>query len=198
VNANCTGSASLAITPFGMANWEFVIVDDGKEVFQVVTTPPRGVMTWVLREAVRAMNRRRRSTRVSSPGRIFAAAIACSMTMTCTAAPTEPASLAGSRWTGDSGVCLSVAEQSDFVAGCGHGRFPAPAVDRNGTFTVSGTYRIEVGPISIEPARPATFSGVLVGNTLTLTVTPADSSMRSATYVLRPASSSGRCAVPCV
>lgn len=52
VNADCRGSASLANTPFGVANWEFVIVDDGKEVLQVVITPtpPRGATTWLLKK----------------------------------------------------------------------------------------------------------------------------------------------------
>src|SRR5262245_35085820 len=49
VNADCRGSASLGSTPLGTANWAFVIVDHGKEVFQIVTTPPRGVVTWILK-----------------------------------------------------------------------------------------------------------------------------------------------------
>ena len=47
------GQFQLAKTPIGLANWEFVIVDDGKEVLQIVTTPPRGVVTWVLRSSSR-------------------------------------------------------------------------------------------------------------------------------------------------
>jgi|SRR5215510_5368701 len=50
VNADCRGSASLEKTPFGTANWEFVIVDDGEEVLQIVTTPPRGAVTWLLKK----------------------------------------------------------------------------------------------------------------------------------------------------
>jgi len=52
VNPDCRGSASLANTPFGVAKWEFVIVDDGKEVLQIVTgrPPPRGAMTWLLKK----------------------------------------------------------------------------------------------------------------------------------------------------
>jgi len=50
VNADCRGSASLEKTPIGTANWEFVIVDDGKEVLQIVTTPPRGAITWLLKK----------------------------------------------------------------------------------------------------------------------------------------------------
>jgi hypothetical protein len=42
------------------------------------------------------------------------------------------------------------------------------------------------------------FSGVLNGQTLTLSVTPGDSSLRSASYVLQLTNGTGKCAVPCV
>jgi len=53
VNADCRGSASLETTAIGLAKWEFVIVDDGKEVLQIVTTatkPPHGATTWLLKK----------------------------------------------------------------------------------------------------------------------------------------------------
>jgi len=135
---------------------------------------------------------------VSSLVRIPAAAIVCLLTSTCAGGPAEPTSLPAGRWTGDA-ACLSVADQGcDFVAGCGHGRFPPPAVGRDGAFTVDGTYRIEAGPISIEPAPPATFSGIVSGSTITLAVIPRDPALRPASYVLRLTNGSGRCAVPCV
>ena len=98
--------------------------------------------------------------------------------------PTEPneAPLATGRWTGD-GACLSVTETGCSLAvGCGHGQFPRPLVRSDGTFEVDGTYRIEVGPISIEPAPPAHFSGSVVGARLILTVTPSIASLPSASY----------------
>ena len=102
------------------------------------------------------------------------------------------------RWAGD-GACLSVgADGCDLVVGCGHGQFPSPVVHSDGTFEVNGTYRIEVGPISINPAPPAMFSGVLKGQTLTLSVTPSDPSLRPASYVLQLTNGTGKCAVPCV
>ncbi|HYT77465.1 MAG TPA: hypothetical protein VEL79_22095 [Vicinamibacterales bacterium] len=100
------------------------------------------------------------------------------------------------RWTGD--ACLSAAADGcDLVVGCGHGQFPAPAVHADGTFEVNGTYRIEVGPVSIDPAPPAMFSGVLKGQTLTLSVTPSDPSLRPASYVLQLTNGTGKCAVTC-
>jgi len=106
--------------------------------------------------------------------------------------------LPAGRWTGDGG-CLSVAvDGCDLVVGCGHGQFAQPDVHGDGTFEVNGTYRIEAGPISINPSPPATFSGVLKGQTLTLSVMPSDPSLRPASYVLQLTNSTGKCAVPCL
>src|SRR5215510_3444293 len=106
-------------------------------------------------------------------------AVVCILAGACAGTPTRSQdTLPSGRWTG-SGVCLSVeAGSCDLVAGCGHGQFPPPTVHAGGTFEVSGTYRIEVGPISINPAPPATFSGRLRAETLTLSVTPSDPSLR--------------------
>src|SRR6266851_6035991 len=76
--------------------------------------------------------------------------------------------LATGRWTGD-GACLTVTDTGcNLAVGCGHGQFARPTLRADGTFDVDGTYRIEVGPVSITPAPPAHFSGSLVGSLLTL------------------------------
>ncbi|HTM26615.1 MAG TPA: hypothetical protein VL225_15565 [Vicinamibacterales bacterium] len=118
----------------------------------------------------------------------------------CAGSPTQPrgTTLPKGRWTGN-GPCLSVAaDVCDLVVGCGHGQFPPPVVRADGTFEVNGTYRIEVGPISIDPAPPAMFSGVLKGQTLTISVTPSDPSLRPASYVLQLTNGTGKCSVPCL
>jgi hypothetical protein len=118
----------------------------------------------------------------------------------CAETPTQPRemTLPTGRWAGD-GACLSVTlDGCDLVVGCGHGQFPPPVLRADGTLTVDGTYRIEAGPVSINPAPPATFSGVLRGQTLTLSVAPSDPSLRPASYVLQLTNASGKCAVPCV
>jgi hypothetical protein len=103
------------------------------------------------------------------------------------------------RWAGTNGECLAVAANvCDLVVGCGHGQFPPPVIRADGTFEISGTYRIEAGPISINPAPPAAFSGLLTGDTLTLSVTPSDPSLRPVSVVLQLTNASGKCAVPCV
>jgi hypothetical protein len=117
--------------------------------------------------------------------------------------PVQPTAmmLSSGVWSGDG--CLSVTvDGCELIVGCGHGRFPVPAVRADGTFEVDGTYRVEVGPISTDQAPPATFSGVIKGQTLTLTVTPRDSSGRPAPnslqFMLQFSSTSGRCVTACV
>jgi hypothetical protein len=132
--------------------------------------------------------------------RMAAASLACLLVTACAETPTQPrdTTLATGRWAGD-GACLSVAVDScDLVVGCGHGQFAQPGIHADGTFEVNGTYRVEVGPISINPAPPAMFSGVLKGQTLMLSVTPGDPSLRPASYVLQLTNGTGKCAVPCV
>ena len=104
--------------------------------------------------------------------------------------------LATGRWTGD-GACLSVADTvCNLAVGCGHGQFPRPIIRADGTFDVDGTYRIEVGPISIEPAPTAHFSGVVIGSRMTLNVMPSGS-LPAAGYSMTP-TAAGTCPIPCV
>jgi hypothetical protein len=117
----------------------------------------------------------------------------------CHSSPTAPNSspLAIGQWTGD-GACLSVANTGcNLVVGCGHGQFPRPTLRADGTFAVDGTYRIEAGPISIEPAPPAHFSGSMTGSRLMLTVVPSITSLPQASYSMT-LGGTGTCTVPCV
>jgi hypothetical protein len=74
--------------------------------------------------------------------------------------------------------------------------FSRPIIRADGTFDADGTYRIEVGPISIQPAPAAHFSGVVTGSGLTLTVTPSGS-LPPASYSMTP-TTDGTCPIPCV
>lgn len=89
------------------------------------------------------------------------------------------------RWAGDN-ACLDLqhAATSTLRVGCGHGTIPPLNFRSDGTFDVDGTYRIEIGPVSIDPPPPAHYSGVLKNSVLTLTVTPSVSSLPQATYRL--------------
>ena len=130
---------------------------------------------------------------------LFAVAlVACGGLLACHQNPAGPSAgpLATGRWTGD-GACLSVTDAAcNLAVGCGHGQFPRPTLRADGSFDVDGTYRIEVGPISIEPAPPAHFSGVVTGSHLMLNVTPSGS-LPPASYSMTPATA-GTCPIPCV
>jgi hypothetical protein len=137
--------------------------------------------------------RRRRAT-----GLVIVALVACGSLLACNRNPAGPngGPFATGRWTGD-GVCLSVADTGcNLAVGCGHGQFPRPTIRADGTFDVDGTYRIEAGPISIEPAPPAHFSGAVTGSRLTLTVVPSGS-LPPASYSMTP-TTAGTCPIPCV
>jgi hypothetical protein len=124
--------------------------------------------------------------------------VACGGLLGCNRNPSGPSAgpLAIGRWTGD-GACLSVADTAcNLAVGCGHGQFSRPTIRADGTFDVDGTYRIEVGPISIEPAPPAHFSGVVTGSRLTLNVMPSGS-LPQASYSLI-STTAGTCPIPCV
>ena len=110
-------------------------------------------------------------------------------------APHQPGPLADSKWSG-SGACLTVADTCTMIAGCGHGVFPRPVIRDDGTFDVDGTYRIEVGPVSIDPPPPAHFSGSISGSTITLTVIPSGS-ISKATYTMQ-ADAAATCGIRCV
>lgn len=123
----------------------------------------------------------------------------CCAVVGCSRTPAAPAEmpLPLGRWVGEG--CLSVTEsRCDLVVGCGHGQFPRPFVATDGAFVADGTYRIEVGPISINPPPPAHFTGVVSGRTLTMTVVPGDGSTPPASYRLQLTNDTGTCAVPCV
>jgi hypothetical protein len=140
-----------------------------------------------------------RARSASMVARVLVAGVACGLLVACLGSPTEPREtpLANGRWIG-SGACLSVADAGcNLAVGCGHGQFPRPTIRSDGTFDVDGTYRIEVGPISIDPPPPAHFSGSLVAGALTLKVAPALGSLPPASYSMTPGPP-GTCPIPCV
>src|SRR6266550_9216033 len=117
-------------------------------------------------------------------------------TLACSSNPASPVEgpLATGRWTGD-GACLSVTDMTcNLAVGCGHGVFPRPTIRSDGTFDVDGTYRIEAGPVSIQIAPPAHFSGVLSNSRLILNVMPSGS-LQPATYSMT-LTTTGTCPIP--
>jgi DNA-binding transcriptional MerR regulator len=111
--------------------------------------------------------------------------------LSCNHGPTEPRTrvIADGRWSSD-GACLTVRSSPNvsphsitLIAGCGHGELPLPEIRDDGSFDVDGTYRIEAGPVSIDPPPPAHYSGVLTNTTLTLRVQPSNPSVPANTFV---------------
>lgn len=130
---------------------------------------------------------------------VLVAAVLVGGLLACSRSTTSPSAgpLAIGRWTGG-GACLSVTDAGcNLAVGCGHGQFSRPIIRADGTFDVDGTYRIEVGPVSIEPAPPAHFSGSMAGARLILTVVPSAGSLQPASYSMTP-TSAGTCPTPCV
>ena len=136
---------------------------------------------------------RRRATRL-----LVGVLLVCGSLPGCDGSPSGPGEgpLATGRWTGES-ACLSVTDSGcNLAVGGGHGQFPRPNIRADGTFDVDGTYRIEAGPISIDPAPPAHFSGTVTGSRLFLTIMPSGS-IPSASYSMTP-TTGGMCPIPCV
>jgi DNA-binding transcriptional MerR regulator len=108
--------------------------------------------------------------------------------LSCNGNPTEPRTIAfvEGTWSA-SGACLVVRNTPTFtlVAGCGHGEFPKPEIRGDGTFEIEGTYRIEAGPVSIDPPPPAHYSGSVTNSTITLRVQPSDPKLAPASYIFR-------------
>src|SRR5262245_1269784 len=117
--------------------------------------------------------------------------------LSCGGNPSAPQSgpLADGSWSG-TGACLNVADACNMIVGCGHGVFPRPTIRDDGTFDVDGTYRIEVGPVSIDPPPPAHFNGSISGSTLTLTVTPSGS-IPKGSYQMQ-SNAAATCGIRCV
>jgi len=126
--------------------------------------------------------------------------LAAVLLVSCNGSPTDPdgspRDLPLGRYSNDTS-CVSIAQsECDLVAGCWHGRFTRPTI-ASGRFSVSGTYRLEAGPVSTDPPPPATFSGTIAGTTLTITVERTDKSIPPATYVVTLAGA-GNCPQLCL
>ena len=129
-------------------------------------------------------------------GTIALAAIAVSAIVACSCggSTTGPSRLSAGVWGGDH-VSLSVAEASAHLEfDCAHGDIPTvPTLDRDGRFEVAGVYvREHGGPIrqgEIPDSHPAIYSGVVVSQTMTLTIRLSDSNETIGTFTLASGSS---------
>ena len=77
---------------------------------------------------------------------------------------------------GTDGAGLIVQEGAAHLhVGCTFGDFAVPvALDREGRFSVAGSYMLRAYPVAVGPSLPATFSGLVRGKVLTVAVVVND------------------------
>jgi hypothetical protein len=104
-------------------------------------------------------------------------ALAASLTACAKDSATAPPAthLALGEWGGDRAQVVSGDAVTEVTYGCTSGEFTGNIpLDASGRFAVNGTYDPSVGPISVDGAMPAQFSGLVEGNTLTFAIAVND------------------------
>lgn len=102
----------------------------------------------------------------------------------------KSARVAAGVWGGNQARLMVREDGANVVYGCARGTLDAPlALDGSGRFSVAGTHvRERPGPIRLDvppPAsRPARYTGVVEGETMTLSVTLTDESEEVGTFTL--------------
>jgi hypothetical protein len=93
----------------------------------------------------------------------------------CTAATSTPITQVRGTWGGDNAGLIVADIDVHVHIGCTLGDAVGPiSPDANGRFEVAGTYNVDAYPIDRGITHPATFTGHIVGQTMTLTVTLTD------------------------
>ena len=123
------------------------------------------------------MNRGTRTVRMAY--RVGAPALLLALPLACTLASGSPGGipddLAVGTWGGDNVGAIVVEDRVHVHFGCTLGDFPRPgSLGADGRFTVPGSYVLRAYPIQVGPPLPATLSGLVRGDRLTLTVAVDD------------------------
>src|SRR3982751_3010253 len=93
----------------------------------------------------------------------------------CSAATSTPFSDVVGTWGGDNAGMIVTGTDVHVHIGCTLGDAVGPiSPDANGRFEASGTYNVDAYPIDRGIIHPATFTGHIIGQTMTLTVTLTD------------------------
>lgn len=78
-------------------------------------------------------------------------------------------------WGGDNTGMIVTDSAAHVHVGCTFGDMPGRIpLDASGHFTVDGSYVLQAFPIQVGPSLPASFSGQVVGRTLTLAIAVND------------------------
>ena len=88
--------------------------------------------------------------------------------------------LALGTWGGDNSGVIVTDSLTHVHIGCTFGDVPGRiALDANGRFNVSGSYRLRAYPVAVGPTMPAQFSGHVVGRSLTLAIAVNDTVLKT-------------------
>jgi hypothetical protein len=95
--------------------------------------------------------------------------------LACSVATSTPITDVVGTWGGDNAGMIITGNDVHVHIGCTLGNTVRPIhPDANGRFEASGTYNVDAYPVDRGIVHPATFSGRIVGQTMTLTVTLTD------------------------
>lgn len=93
----------------------------------------------------------------------------------CSAATSTPITDVVGTWGGENAGMIVSGKDVHVHIGCTLGNAVGPIqADANGRFEVSGTYNVDAYPVDRGIMHPATFTGRIIGETMTLTVTLTD------------------------
>jgi len=93
----------------------------------------------------------------------------------CSAATPTPITDVVGTWGGDNAGLIVNGTDVHVHIGCTLGDAVGPIVaDENGRFEASGTYNVDAYPVNRGITHPASFTGQIVGQTMTLTVSLTD------------------------
>jgi hypothetical protein len=93
----------------------------------------------------------------------------------CSAATSTPITNPTGTWGGDDAGMIITGTDVHVHIGCTLGDAVGPIrTDADGRFEASGTYNVDAYPVDRGITHPATFSGQIVGQTMTLTVSLTD------------------------
>ncbi len=95
--------------------------------------------------------------------------------LTCPTPTSTPITEVGGTWGGDNVGLIVNGTDVHIHIGCTLGDAVGPiSPDANGRFVASGTYNVDAYPVDRGIIHPASFSGQITGQTMTLTVTLTD------------------------
>ena len=97
--------------------------------------------------------------------------------LACSAATSTPITEVAGTWGGDNAGMIVTGTDVHVHIGCTLGDATGPIrPDADGRFEVPATYNVDAYPVDRGITHPATFTGQIVGKTMTLTVTLTDTS----------------------